>query len=755
MTRYHLHTTASGIVAVVLSAILSNAQPIPLPTASVRPVVDDYFGTKITDPYRWMEDMKNPELLNWMKAQADYTRIRLDNIPGRREILYRLTTLSNASPARVSNVMRLPGEQYLYLKTNVNENLASLYVRRGLTGPEIRLVDPTDQKPANEKPIDGQPTDGQAVSISYFQPSWDGKRAVVGLAAGGSENTFIRIYDTTTGRETGEVIDRARYGGIAWLPDNRSFFYTRLQKLASDTPKTDYRQKSRVYRHIIGTSADQDQVVFGNGIDPAIDISPTLLPRLHTFPNSNYVLASVETGVGGGKAFYVTTLAAFENTGSGSSWRRVCDESDDITDAVIHGDDLYFVTHKDTPRYKVIRTSLKNSDLDKATVVMPAGEAVISGSYIVGEHALHLAQDALYVQQLDGGLGRIRRIPFRKSEKESDVTLPFDGTLAEVTADARVPGLLFSLTSWTKAARPYSWNPVNRHADDLGLQPKGEYDEVKGVDVREVKVRAADGTLIPLSIIHRKGIKLDGFHPTWLNGYGAYGIPSLSGNSPLVTAWVEQGGIYAVAHVRGGGEYGEAWHKGGYKATKPNTWRDFIACAEYLIAQKYTSPRYLGGLGISAGGILIGRAITERPDLFRAVGIAVGLTDMLRFETTANGVPNIPEFGSVKTEEGFRILHQMSAYHHVKDSTNYPAVLLATGINDPRVDPWLMAKMTARLQAVTVSGRPVMLRVDYQTGHGPGVTKQQRLATYADACTFLFWQLGHPEFQPPWPGCQD
>ncbi|MBC8152295.1 MAG: prolyl oligopeptidase family serine peptidase, partial [Bacteroidetes bacterium] len=432
-----------------------------------------------------------------------------------------------------------------------------------------------------------------------------------------------------------------------------------------------------------------------------------------------------------------------------------CAPSDDITDAAVHGDDLYLVTHKNTPRYKVIRTSLKNPNLAKATVVVPAGEAVISGSYMAGEGALHLAQDALYVQQLDGGLGRIRRIPFRKSEKESYVVLPFDGTLADVTADSRVPGLLFSLTSWTKAARPFAWNPATRHADDPGLQPKGAYDELTGVVVQETNVKAADGMLIPLSIIHKKGLKMDGSHPTWLNGYGAYGIPSLSGNSPLVTAWVERGGIYAVAHVRGGGEYDEEWHQGGYKATKPNTCHDFIACAEYLITRNYTSPRHLGGLGISAGGILIGRAMTERPDLFRAVGIAVGLTDMLRFETTANGVPNIPEFGSVKTEEEFRILHRMSVYHHIRDSTNYPAVLLATGINDPRVDPWLMAKMTARLQAATSGSRPVLLRVDYQSSHGSGVTKQQRMETYADAISFLFWQLGHVEFQPPWPGCQD
>jgi prolyl oligopeptidase len=716
------------------------------PIAPARPVVDNYFGTKITDAYRWMEDMKNPELLDWMKAQGDYTRSMLDKIPNRQAILQRLTELSNASPARVSSIRRLPGEQYLYLKTNSNENIASLYVRQGLKGTEIRLVDPQKMTPAN----------GQPLSIRYYEPSWDGKWIAVCLTPGGAENdTHIRIYNVATGREMGEIIQRVPDAEIAWLPNNRSFFYTRLQSLPLNAPQDEVLQKSRVYQHFIGTPTDQDRVVFGHGVDPAIEINPTLIPKLHTFANSSYVLASAYTGVGGGHSFYIASLTGNTHIRSGSGpspWRKICDVADEITEVAIHNNDLYLVTYKQTPRYKVIRTSLKKANLATATVVVPPSEAVIAGSYMIGQGALHVAEDALYIQQLNGGLGQIRRIPFNKSQKESYVALPFEGTLAEVQADSRVPGLLFSLTSWVKSPQPFVWNPSTSQASELGLQPKGPYNELTSAEVQEVFVKAADGTPIPLSIIYKKGIKLDGTNPTWLNGYGAYGIPVQPGNSPLLSTWVERGGIYAIAHVRGGGEYGEEWHRAGYQATKPNTWNDFIACAEYLIEHQYTSPRHLGGLGISAGGILIGRAITQRPDLFRAVGLSVGVTDMLRFETTANGVLNIAEFGSVKTEEGFKILYQMSAYHHVKDSTHYPAVLLHTGMNDPRVDPWMMAKMTARLQAATSSGQPVLLRVDYQNGHSSGVTKQQRLETFTDACAFLFWQLGHPEFQPPPPG---
>jgi prolyl oligopeptidase len=253
--------------------------------------------------------------------------------------------------------------------------------------------------------------------------------------------------------------------------------------------------------------------------------------------------------------------------------------------------------------------------------------------------------------------------------------------------------------------------------------------------------------MIPLSIIYKRGIKLDGSNPTLLSGYGAYGISRDPGFNPSLLAWYEKGGVYAVAHVRGGGEYGEDWYKAGYKLTKPNTWKDFIACAEYLIQNGYTSPSRLAGTGGSAGGILIGRAVTERPDLFGAAIFQVGCLDMLRIETTPNGVPNIPEFGSVKTKEGFKGLYEMSAYDHVSDGTKYPAVLLTTGINDPRVEPWQSAKMAARLQAATAGGKPVLLRVDYEAGHGIGTTKKQGEEQFADMLTFLLWQFGVPDFQ--------
>lgn len=363
-----------AVTPVALAQADQTRQPIPTtpPIAPIRPVIDDYFGAKLTDPYRWMEDMQNPELLGWMKAQADHTRHTLNGIPGRQALFDRMLALSTAAPARVGSVVRLPDERYFYLKTAANENIAKLYTRQGWEESEQLLVNPEGLSSPN----------GQPISISYYQPSWDGQRIVVGLAAGGSENTVIHVYETRTGREIDSPIDRARYGGIAWLPDNRSFFYTRMQQLPAGAPVTALQQRKRVYRHVVGTSPENDQPIFGTDVHPTLAVGPTLLPYVFTQPGSRYALAAVTTGVGGGGTLYVAPLEGLDQPGPGQSvipWRKVCDANDGVTDAAIHGGELYLVTNQNAPRYQVIRTSLSNPDLNTAQVVVPPGEAVLSG----------------------------------------------------------------------------------------------------------------------------------------------------------------------------------------------------------------------------------------------------------------------------------------------------------------------------------------------------------------------------------------
>jgi prolyl oligopeptidase len=578
-------------------------------------------------------------------------------------------------------------------------------------------------------------------------PSDDIRYVAVAITPGGAEtNTELHVIETGSGREIGEPIVRGLGGETwfpSWLPDNHSFVYGRRQDLPPGAPAAEFRQKIRSFRHALGTDPEKDTQVFGNDVVPGIAVDPSLIASVRTRPNSKYALGVLDQSVEPNKAFYITAVDAVGKPDA--AWRKVADLSDDVSDVALHGDDVYALTFKDAARYKVLRTDARKPQLGAAETVVAQGKGVITG--------ISAALDALYVRLLDGGIGRLLRVPYGAKPEVQRLALPFDGALdlpdTDVFAtDLRVPGLIFAMTSWTKALRIYAYDPKTNRVSDTRLQPTGLYDDPANVESQEVKVPSYDGTLVPLSIVHLKGLKLDGTSPTHLYGYGAYGISQNPSSDPFLLAWYERGGVHAVCHVRGGGEYGEDWHLAGKGPTKPNSWRDFIACAQYLIEKKYTSRSQLSGHGESAAGPMIGPALTERPDLFGVMIIDVGVLDTVRFETTANGETNVPEFGSTKTEEGFKALYAMSAYDHVLDKAPYPAILLTTGMNDPRVDPWVSAKMAARLEAATTSGRPVLLRVDYQGGHGAYDSQTQFHELVADEMSFMLWQSGASEFQP-------
>jgi len=703
-----------ALVALLGSATYAQQGP---PKAPVHEVTDTYFGQKIVDPYRWMEDSKNADFVAWMKAQADYTRNHLDRLPMRADLLKRLEELSDTG-VRVSGVQRAGG-YYFYYRVAPGENDRRLYVREGFKGAERLLLDP-----------DKLSEPGKRYSIDSYNPSFDGKYVSYTISVGGSENGEMRVIETASGKDLGERIDRARFGAGAWLPDNHSFVYNRLQKLGDGAPATELYQKSRVYLHTLGTSPDRDVAVFGYEVNPAIKMETTPLPFAYVPIGSKYVIAIVNSGVSPNSEYYFTTVDKLAQTPI--PWRKFVSLDDEVANLDLRGDDVYLLTYKNTPRYKIVHINLAQPDITKANTIFPASEAVVTG---VGA-----AKDAVYVQTLDGGAGKLWRVDYKGGAPQL-IKLPYEGTANLGWTDTLTEGLLFGLTSWTKSAAYFAYNPATQKATDTTLIPPIPID-MSSIDAVSVKAKSYDGTLVPLVILSKKELKRDGTNPTLMIGYGAYGIVNTepffaSGYLP----WLERGGILAFAGVRGGGEYGEEWHLAGKEKTKPNTWKDFIACAEYLIKEKYTSAAHLAGEGGSAGGILIGNSIAERPDLFGAAVDAVGVNDAVRAETTSNGVPNIPEFGSTKTEEGFKALLEMDAYLKIKDGAKYPAVLLVTGINDPRVEPWMSAKMAARLQTATTSGKPVLLRVDYDAGHGFGSTKRQRNEQNADIYAFLFDQL--------------
>jgi prolyl oligopeptidase len=688
------------------------------PKAPVHEVTDTYFGQKIVDPYRWMEDSKSPETAAWMRAQAAYARAYLDHLPLRTQLLKRFDELSETG-VRVTGVQRA-ANLYFYYRIAPGENDRRLYVRDGFKGTERLLIDP-----------DKLSSPGKRYSIDSYSLSFDGRYVCYTISLGGSENGEMRVVETSTGRDLGERIDRARFGAGSWMSDGRSFLYNRLQKLAEGAPPTDLYQKSRVYLHVLGANPDTDRAVFGYEVDPNIKLGATPLPFAIVPINSKYVFAVVNSGVSPNSEYYVTTTDKMSQTPI--PWRKIASLDDDVAGMDIHGDDLYLNTYRSTPRFKVVHINLARPDLARADTVFPASEAVV---ILIGT-----AKDALYVQTLDGGIGKLWRVDYKGGAPQA-IKLPYEGTAFIGWTDPETEGLLFGLTSWTKSTAYFAYNSKTQTATDTTLVPPIPID-LSSIESVSVKVRSNDGAMVPLVILYQRGLKRDGTNPTLLNGYGAYGIvntePFFASN---FLPWLERGGVVALAGVRGGGEYGEDWHLAGKEKTKPNTWKDFIACAEYLISEKYTSPAHLAGEGGSAGGILIGNSIVDRPDLFGAAIDQVGDNNALRFEITSNGVPNIPEFGTVTTEAGFKALLAIDAYQKVKDGVKYPAVLLTTGINDPRVEPWMSAKMAARLQSATTSNKPVLLRIDYDAGHGFGSTKRQRNEQAADVYAFLFQQLG-------------
>jgi prolyl oligopeptidase len=449
MSAKRLFLYAFFVLAVLLTAhssdlrsqsVHSPSLPPSPPVASVKPVTDDYYGKKISDPYRYMENLSDPQVQGWMKAQNDYTRSVLAGIPGRDQLLARIRVLDESVPQ--VQAQRLPGNFYLILKRNPSEILYKLYLRQGLNGEDKLLVDPEQVKlvAANE---------GKGKNaIQYFGPSLDNQYVAVDIAPGGSErDAEMHVFAAASGRETGDVAARAWGGGLGWLPDNRSFVYLKAQKLPPGAPATEIEQKVRTYLHVMGTDAEQDPAVFGYGVVPSISVDPKYFALVSAPPNSDYALGMINSGVSPNSAYYIEPLSDLGKTNS--AWRKLADLSDDVSDVEVFGNDLYVLTFKDALRYKVLRLDARHPDLAAAETVVPAGQAVVSG--------INPAQDALYVQLLDGGLHCILRVPYGPHPKVEELALPFKGS-AFVGTDLRLPRALLFLTAWTKAFAIYAYD---------------------------------------------------------------------------------------------------------------------------------------------------------------------------------------------------------------------------------------------------------------------------------------------------------
>ncbi len=706
----------------------------PPPKAAVRTVEDEYFGVKISDPYRWLESIKDsPEAQGWLKAQADYSRKLIDSMPGYEKLKARVTELISSRPATIAKPRQLANGNLFYLKTPGNQNTAKLCFRRSAADDEMVLVDPDDF----------QKRTGLPHAINFFEPSWDGKYVAFGISAQGSENAEIRVIDTATRNETGESIPRCELGLVSWLPDGKHFLFNQLQDLKPNQSPTDKYFDSKIMLHEIGSDPAKDVLYLAAGSNPSTAVNAHEIPVIVTVPGSEYVFAIIRYDVQNEVEIYAASATELKPQ---TKWRKLVSFDDQVTGLGISGDTVYYLTHKNAPRFKIVSRLLNIGEGADEKEVVPASEKVIQ--------QVLSAKDGIYYTASDGVDCRLYRLNPSDPTRQEAIPLPvvgwasFYGIEDSFPGDLRKPGVLVTLSSWVQATSYYSCDPDHNRVEELALQSPGPYDRPKDVVSQEVKVNSHDGVLVPLSIIGMKNFQRDATHAALLTAYGSLGFISEPDYEPTNLAFLEHGIWLAVAQVRGGGVYGDDWYRAGQKANKPNTWKDFIACGEYLIDEKYAAKNKLAGMGGSAGGITIGRAVTDRPDLFAVAFPMVGVLDMLRFESTANGSSNIPEFGTVKDEAGFRALRAMSTYDHIKDGTAYPAILLYHGYNDPRVDVWMSAKAGARFQAATTSGKPVLLDIDYEGGHGIGNTSAQNIRRTSDLLAVMLWQLGDPEFQP-------
>lgn len=718
----------------LLAACLGTAPVLAkgVPAADVRNVPETFFGTVVNDPYRYLEDTNSPAVKAWMRSQGERARQTLARLPGRPALLARLQALDASVPARVYQVAREPDGTLVYERREAKDNQFKLVMQAGLGAPARVLVDPD---------LLARRT-GQPHAINYFAVAPGARVVAYGLSTGGSEAAVLHLLDTRTGKPLGKPLSRADYGGVSFAPDGQSYVVNRLQPMLRGMHPNDKYVDSAVWHLKVGAPESQAVKVFGRGL-PGVDIQPAEMPFMSWTSDGRWALGTVFNGTNNEFSMFIAPAA--EVMAGKPRWTRLFDAQAAVTGVAYADNTLYLRTHRGAPRGQVLALDLARPDLAQARTVVPASDRVIT--------SIAAAADALYIEARDGNVKRLFKRP-HGGDAITEVQLPVAGSFnlngdegGVGAADVRLPGLLLDLQGWTRARQVYEVK-ADGQVVNTGLQPAGPFDAPDDVVATEVRVPSHDGALVPLSIIHRKGIKLDGSNPTLLWGYASYGITEEPIFSPSRLAWLDQGGVFAVANPRGSSVSGEDWYRAGFQASKPNTWKDFIACAEYLIETGYATPATLGIWGGSAGGILVGRAMTERPELFAAAVPAVGALDMIRAELTPNGVPNIPEFGTRATEPGFRALLAMSTYHQIKDGVAYPAVMFTHGVNDPRVEVWNSTKTAARLMAASSSGKPVLTLLDWQAGHGIGSTKAQQLQERADVFSFLLWQMGAKGFQP-------
>ena len=693
------------IAAVVYAAEDSQSAP---PTAAEKPIVDMFHGTKVLDNYRWLEDGKSPETQKWVEREMAYTRGILDPLPGRAAINQRLTDLLSIGSVTAPIIA---GRHYFYTKREGMQNQPVLYVRDGVNGPDRVLVD------ANKLAADG------TIALDWYYPSDNGKYVAYGTSPSGSEVSTLHVIETKTGTLLPDTIERTRAASVAWKLDNSGFYYTRYPK-KGDVPAGQEMYNRHVFYHELSNDPENDdQPVFGQGRDaedwPSVSLSN----------DGHWLLITVQQG-------WTKTELFLMNVKAGTPPTRITTGKDFLYNGEVYNDKLFITTNEDAPRYRVFVADAGNYDRESWKELIQQTDAVLQGTGVFG--------GKLFAQYEQNASSQLKLFDL-DGKKLNDLPLPAIGTVYGSGGRWDRDEIFYGFQSFTFAPSIFRYDLKDgssslwTHVDAPSIDPSA-------YEVKQEWFNSKDGTRVPMFVVHKKGIAKNGHTPTLLTAYGGFNLSlSPSFNRPAYL-WMEHGGIYAVANLRGGAEFGEDWHRAGMLEKKQNVFDDMIAAAEHLIAEKYSDKNHLAIQGGSNGGLLMGAMITQRPDLFHAVVCQVPLLDMLHYQDFQIAKLWIPEYGTSEKADDFKWLYAYSPYHHVKSGTQYPAILFMTADTDTRVDPMHAKKMTALMQSEAKNGashtRPILLRIETKAGHGAGKPVAKQIEEFTDVYSFLFWQLG-------------
>ncbi|MFO0619406.1 MAG: prolyl oligopeptidase family serine peptidase [Polyangiaceae bacterium] len=708
-------TTASASASPAASAA---DYPNGAPIAAKKPVSDTYHGVTVTDEYRWMEDGDAADVKAWSDKENAFARKFLDARPGREKIKAELKKLMGSESPDWPRLDWAGGK------------LFALKSQPPKQQPFITVLASTDKLDTEKVVVDPNVIDPKGgTSIDWFRVSPDGKHVAVSMSEGGSESGDVHVYETDTGKElTGDRVLRVNGGtaggSLAWLKDGSGFFYTRYPA-KGERKDEDLFFFQETWFHALGGDPKADKPSLTKDLPRVAEI------QLQVSDDGKWLLASVANGDGGDFDQWILDLGADAKKSDLTKWRRLASIPDKIVEAHFAPDgEIWLRSKKDAPKGKLLKMAPKD-DLAKATVAVPESDVVIDGFVVT--------KTRVYTGDLVGGPYQVRAFD-RAGKARAPIALDPVSSVWRMLPIGTGDDLLLRTESYL---HPGGWSLYTDKDAKLAPTPLAKKSPASFDDAEVVRdtCTSKDGTKVPINILRKKGTKLDGSNPLLLTGYGGYGVSESPYYDVTIRVWLDAGGVYADTNLRGGSEFGEAWHVGGNLTHKQNVFDDFIGCAKYTIDQKYTTSDKLTIAGASNGGLLMGAALTQAPNLFKAVVAMVGIQDMLRVETTPNGEFNVPEFGTVQDKDLFTAMYAYSPYHHVKEGTKYPAAMFMTGANDPRVDPYHSRKMVARMRAANPDGT-VYLRISGNTGHGFGTPLDEQIDQTVDFYAFLFSQVG-------------